>query len=76
MDGKDIEDLRPMLERVKEDGLWLVLAGHEMGTGGVQTTRLAMLEALIAYARDPANQLWIAPVGTVASYVLDRGGCR
>jgi peptidoglycan/xylan/chitin deacetylase (PgdA/CDA1 family) len=76
MDGKDIEDLRPMLEQVKEDGLWLVLAGHEMGGGGVQTTRLAMLEALIAYARDPANQLWIAPVGTVASYVLDRGGCR
>ncbi len=76
MDGKDLEDLRPVLERVKEDGQWLVLAGHEMGSGGVQTTRLAMLEALIAYARDPENRLWIAPVGTVAGYVLEQGGCR
>jgi hypothetical protein len=35
-----------------------------------------MLEALIAFARDPANRLWIAPVGTVARYVLEHGGCR
>jgi hypothetical protein len=76
MDGKDMEDLRPVLERAKEDGLWLVLAGHEMGAGGVQTTRLAMLDALIAYARDPANRLWIAPVGVVAEYVSEQGGCR
>jgi hypothetical protein len=76
MDGKDFEDLRPLLEQVKENGQWLVLAGHEMGTAGEQTTRLAMLEALIAYAQDPANGLWIAPVGAVARHVLGQGGCR
>ena len=75
MDGKDFEDLRPVLERVKDNGLWLVLAGHDMGPAGVQATRLAMLEALIAFAQDPANHLWIAPVGTVARYVLEHGGC-
>jgi len=76
MDGKDFEDLRPLLERVRETGQWLVLAGHEMGPPGVQTTRMNMLEELIAYAQDPANELWIAPVGTVARYVAKQGGCR
>lgn len=76
MDGKDFEDLHPLLEQVKENGQWLVLAGHELGPAGIQTTRLAMLEALIAFAQDPANELWIAPVGTVARYVLEKGGCR
>jgi peptidoglycan/xylan/chitin deacetylase (PgdA/CDA1 family) len=76
MDGQDFEDLRPLVEQVKERGQWLVLAGHDMGAGGVQTTRLPMLEALIAYAQDPANELWIAPVGTVARHVLEQGGCR
>ena len=32
---------------------------------------LEQLEALIAFARDPANRLWIAPGGTVARYVLE-----
>jgi peptidoglycan/xylan/chitin deacetylase (PgdA/CDA1 family) len=76
MDGKDFEDIRPLLEQVQESGQWLVLGGHEMGPLGVQTTRLAMLEALIAFAQDPANELWIAPVGTVARYVQEQGGCR
>ena len=77
MDGKDFEDLRPVLEQVQDEGLWLVLAGHEMGSPGFQTTRLTMLEELLAYAQDPANGLWIAPVGTVAEYVAEQeGGCR
>ena len=76
MDGKDFEDLRSLLEQVKRDGQWLVLAGHEIGPGGVQTTRLATLEALIAYAQDPSNEIWIAPIGTVARHVLGQGGCR
>jgi peptidoglycan/xylan/chitin deacetylase (PgdA/CDA1 family) len=76
MDGKDFEDLRPLLEQVRQSGQWLVLAGHEMGPPGVQTTRLAMLEQLIAYAQDPASELWIAPVGTVAEYVVEHGGCE
>jgi hypothetical protein len=46
-----------------------VLAGHEMGDSGRQTTRLAMLKQLLEYAQDPANEIWIAPVGTVARYV-------
>lgn len=69
MDGKDFEALLPIVQSAKKNGEWLVLAGHEMGDNGFQTTRLAMLKKLIEYAQDPANEIWIAPVGTVTKYV-------
>jgi len=69
MDGKDFEQLLPYLQGAIKNGQWVVLAGHEMGEGGAQTTRLSMLRKLIAFAQDPANKLWIAPVGTIAGYI-------
>lgn len=73
MDGKDFEaDILPLVEAAIKDGSWLLLAGHEIGEGGRQTTRVAMLEKLIAYAQDPKNGIWLAPVGTIASYVEDK----
>jgi peptidoglycan-N-acetylglucosamine deacetylase len=69
MDGKDFEQIFPIIETARKNGQWVVLAGHEMGENGSQTTRLSMLRKLIAYAQDPANKLWIAPVGTIASYI-------
>lgn len=69
MDGKDFEQLLPLLDQARETGGWLVLGGHEIGPEARQTTRLAMLHKLLPYARDPANGLWLAPVGTVAKYV-------
>ncbi len=74
MDGKDFEQIKPLLERAREAGQWVVLAGHEIGSPGNQTTRITMLEQLIEYAQDPANQVWIAPVGTVAAYILEQRG--
>ncbi len=69
MDGKDFEQILPIIETARKNGQWVVLAGHEMGESGSQTTRLSMLRKLIAYAQDPTNKLWIAPVGTIASYI-------
>ncbi|MBM3402730.1 MAG: polysaccharide deacetylase, partial [Bacteroidetes bacterium] len=43
MDGKDFEQILPLIENAKKSGAWLVLAGHEMGESGVQTTRLSMV---------------------------------
>ncbi|MBX3238320.1 MAG: polysaccharide deacetylase family protein [Chitinophagaceae bacterium] len=68
-DGKDFEQILPLIETARKDGLWLVLAGHEIGHSGSQTTRIAMLKKLIAYAQDPANGIWIAPVGEIAKYI-------
>ncbi len=72
MDGKDFEQILPVLEEAKKTGQWVVFAGHEIGQGGRQTTRVAMLEKLLPYARDPANGLWMAPVGAVARYIREQ----
>ena len=68
-DGKDFDDILPLLKDAADKGYWVVLAGHEMAASGTQTTRLSMIRELIAYAQDPKNGVWIAPVGTVAGYV-------
>jgi len=70
MDGKNFDEILPLIEEVRTTGQWLILAGHEMGDSGVQTTRLKMLKQLIEYVQDPANGIWIAPVGTIAKYIL------
>ena len=72
MDGKDFADLLPLLESVRENGQWLVLAGHEINRQGRQTTRVKMLEQLIPYLEDPSNGFWVAPVGEVAQWVIER----
>jgi len=69
MDGKEFEQIRAVLETARASGQWLVLAGHETAEIGPQTTRLAMLKRLCEYANDPANGVWIAPIGTVAKYI-------
>ena len=70
-DGKDFDELLPVIEGAAKTGMWVVLAGHDMRAAGVQTTRLAMLDELCAYVTNPANGVWVAPVGTVARYVSD-----
>ncbi|WP_111630794.1 polysaccharide deacetylase family protein [Larkinella arboricola] len=69
MDGKDFDEIKELIETARKSGQWLVLAGHETAESGPQTTRLSMLKQLCEYAKDPANGVWIAPIGEVAKYV-------
>jgi peptidoglycan/xylan/chitin deacetylase (PgdA/CDA1 family) len=69
MDGKEFSDILALIENAKLNHSWLVLAGHEMGDGGAQTTRVNMLRQLLAYVQTPDSGIWIAPVGVVAEYV-------
>ena len=69
MDGQDFEEILPLIQDAAKQGYWLVLAGHEMGTGGNQTTRLSMLEKLIQYAQKPENGIWLAPVKDVTHFL-------
>jgi peptidoglycan/xylan/chitin deacetylase (PgdA/CDA1 family) len=69
MDGKDFDEIVPLITAAKETGKWLVLAGHEIGESGRQTTRVAMLKRLFEYAEDPSHGIWIAPVATVTEYI-------
>ncbi|NRB46861.1 MAG: polysaccharide deacetylase family protein [Saprospiraceae bacterium] len=70
MDGKDFkEDIKPILKRAANDEDWVILAGHEIGEEGFQTTKVEMLRELMEYVHDPQYGIWIAPVGEIAQYV-------
>ncbi len=74
MDVMDFDRLRPLLDEAQRTGRWVILVGHNVGPGGRQTTRTAMLEELLRYAREPEPGWWIAPVGAVAEHVIARHG--
>ncbi len=73
MDGKNFEqDIKPLVDAALENGSWLLLAGHEIGKGGHQTTQVDMLEKLIAYIQRAESGIWMAPVGTIAAYIHEQ----
>ena len=69
MDGMDFPDLKVLVENAREAGQWLVLAGHEIGQSGPQTTRIEMLESLVPFLQDPNNRIWFETVEAVARYL-------
>ena len=72
MDDKDFESIKSQIENAREHGKWLVLAGHEIGHKDIKTgqlTNIEMLEELLVYIKNPANKIWTAPVGEIASYL-------
>ncbi|MBK8506447.1 MAG: hypothetical protein IPL46_32170 [Saprospiraceae bacterium] len=62
-DNKSYAEILGLIEKAKKQGGWLILAGHEIGTTGPQNTSVEMLRQLLAYLSDPANGIWIAPLG-------------
>ena len=74
LDGKTFEQVKVLIEEARSKGLWLVFAGHEMNTDGVQTSQLATIEAICKYASDPANGIWIDNVHKIAAYVKEKRG--
>ena len=74
MDGKDFQYIRKLIEAARKDGLWLVLAGHDIGDNNTQTTEVEMLKELLPYLMDPANKIWVAPVGEISAYIRDKRG--
>ncbi len=76
-DRRTFEELKQWVDKAAAHGRWLVLAGHDIGESGHQTTRISALEPLCRYAQDPANGIWIAPVAAVAEYIQQaREGLR
>ena len=78
MDGEDFRTVRRMIERAKRSENWLVLAGHSVRDSATSRwgTNLGMLRELLAYAQDPANGVWIAPVSEVASFIARERAAR
>lgn len=54
------------------EGQWVLFTGHGIGPRAYQSTSVEALEALIAFAQDPAHGIWLEAAGTVASYVRRR----
>ncbi len=71
MDDMDFDEILPVLRDAADKGFWVVLAGHETGEEGPQTTKLTFLEELSNYVNDPENGIWVAPIGEIARYVKD-----
>ena len=72
MDNKSFDEIKKLIESAKKDGLWLVLAGHEINDGGAQTSLLSTLETICKYAKDTANGIWIDNVKNIASYINNK----
>ena len=71
MDDMDFDEILPVLRGAAAKGQWLVLAGHDTGEEGPQTTKLTFLEELANYVNDPENGIWVAPIGEIARYVKE-----
>lgn len=72
LDGKSFEQLMKLIESAKINGGWLILAGHEMNTGGTQTSQLLTIEEICKFVSDTTNGIWIDNVHNIASYVKSR----
>lgn len=70
IDSASFEKVRNLIERSLMDGGWLILFGHEIGIGGVQTILIDTLERLCQYTQDPANEIWIDTVANIGNYIL------
>lgn len=73
-DGMTFEQMKKAASDAAKDGAWLVLAGHEIGPPGYQTTEAAVLEQFLKYANDPANGIWLDTVATISKYTLEQRG--
>ena len=68
-DGMSFEEMKQAVLTAAKTGGWLVLAGHEIGKAGNQTTEAAVLEQFLKYAKDPGNGIWLNTVDTIARHI-------
>jgi len=69
LDGKSFSEVLKLIHKAREQGAWLVLAGHEMDDEGRQTSLLPTIDSICQYASDPANGIWIDNVSNIGKYV-------
>ncbi len=73
LDGLDFEQAKTLMEQAKEEGSWLIFAGHEIGPAGKrQTVRADTLKAICEYCQDPANGVWIDTVESIGAYIRNQ----
>jgi peptidoglycan/xylan/chitin deacetylase (PgdA/CDA1 family) len=70
IDGLNFAQARKLIDNVIANGRWLVLVGHNIGKRGFLSTDSSTLEAILQYAQNPNNGIYIDTVHAVGSYVL------
>lgn len=68
-DRAGIEQLTALIDRALDQGSWLVLFAHNVGTGGHQALGAETLEALCRHVQSSA--VWMDTVANIAAYVYD-----
>ena len=71
LDGKSFSEALTLIKEARDQGAWLVFAGHEMNDGGNQTALLSTIDSICKYASDPANGIWIDNVSKIGEYVMN-----
>lgn len=71
-DGLRVEQVKVLIDQAVENGAWLILAGHDIGAPGRQVTTAATLDSLCCYVNQEESRIWVAPVQTVAEYIINR----
>ena len=74
LDGKSFRYIKALIDTARKHGNWLILAGHEMDEGGVQTSILTTIDSICKYASDPSNGIWIDHVKNIGDYVRKQRG--
>ena len=74
LDGLSFAEAIKLIEAAREQGAWLVFAGHEIDEGGRQTVLLPTIDSICRYAADPANGIWLDHVSTIGDYVREKQG--
>lgn len=71
-DGLNFEAVRSLLATSELSGGWLILAGHDVLPQGKQSVHPETLEAVCAFAAEPARGIWMDTIANVARYVRSK----
>ena len=69
LDGQTFEEIKTVLEFLKGNNSWIILAGHDVGENGLYSVDKDVLEQLFVYLKDPKNGYWLDTVNTIGSYI-------
>jgi peptidoglycan/xylan/chitin deacetylase (PgdA/CDA1 family) len=71
-DDMEFAQMKKLIDEAAADGRWVIFVGHEIGPRHYQTTDANALAALCEYLKDPANGIWLGPVGEIGTYILNQ----
>ncbi len=77
--GTPFDDMAPaealkLVQDAARQGRWVIFVGHDIGPRRFQSVDSATIEAIAAYAKDPANGIWLDTAGAIAKYLAQKRG--